>query len=143
MVFDPYLYWFTWTCINPAITVLNSLRKIIIITFSVFCLQSDRFFTALKGHGALCRLVILPYESHGYSARESIMHVLWETDRWLQKYCEANSDGDRSSNEDRSQNSTTATDNENNKALSATGGGAAHESSESGEALYTPRSLLW
>ncbi|KAK2418822.1 putative glutamyl endopeptidase, chloroplastic [Trifolium repens] len=37
-------------------------------------MQSDRFFTALKGHGALCRLVILPYESHGYSARESIMH---------------------------------------------------------------------
>ncbi|KAG0486693.1 hypothetical protein HPP92_008788 [Vanilla planifolia] len=50
-------------------------------------MQSDRFFNALKGHGALCRLVILPYESHGYSARESIMHVLWETDRWLQKYC--------------------------------------------------------
>ncbi|XP_074267857.1 putative glutamyl endopeptidase, chloroplastic [Silene latifolia] len=53
-------------------------------------MQSDRFYTALKGHGALCRLVILPYESHGYSARESIMHVLWETDRWLQKHCVAN-----------------------------------------------------
>lgn len=50
-------------------------------------MQSDRFFNALKGHGALCRLVILPYESHGYGARESIMHVLWETDRWLQKHC--------------------------------------------------------
>ncbi|XP_020690427.1 probable glutamyl endopeptidase, chloroplastic [Dendrobium catenatum] len=50
-------------------------------------MQSDRFFNALKGHGTLCRLVILPFESHGYSARESIMHVLWETDRWLQKYC--------------------------------------------------------
>ncbi|KAA8549085.1 hypothetical protein F0562_000769 [Nyssa sinensis] len=53
-------------------------------------MQSDRFFNALKGHGALCRLVILPFESHGYSARESIMHVLWETDRWLQKYCVSN-----------------------------------------------------
>ncbi|XP_045796882.1 probable glutamyl endopeptidase, chloroplastic isoform X2 [Trifolium pratense] len=53
-------------------------------------MQSDRFFTALKGHGALCRLVILPYESHGYSARESIMHVLWETGRWLHKYCVSN-----------------------------------------------------
>lgn len=53
-------------------------------------MQSDRFFNALKGHGALCRLVILPYESHGYAARESIMHVLWETDRWLQKYCVSN-----------------------------------------------------
>ncbi|XP_004229392.1 probable glutamyl endopeptidase, chloroplastic [Solanum lycopersicum] len=50
-------------------------------------MQSDRFFNALKGHGALCRLVILPYESHGYGARESIMHTLWETDRWLQKHC--------------------------------------------------------
>lgn len=53
-------------------------------------MQSDRFFNALKGQGALCRLVILPFESHGYAARESIMHVLWETDRWLQKYCVSN-----------------------------------------------------
>ncbi|GFQ01565.1 probable glutamyl endopeptidase chloroplastic [Phtheirospermum japonicum] len=44
-------------------------------------MQSDRFYNALKGHGALCRLVILPFESHGYAARESVMHVLWETDR--------------------------------------------------------------
>ncbi|KAJ4955399.1 hypothetical protein NE237_012182 [Protea cynaroides] len=53
-------------------------------------MQSDRFFNALKGHGALCRLVVLPFESHGYAARESIMHVLWETDRWLQNYCVSN-----------------------------------------------------
>lgn len=53
-------------------------------------LQSERFFGALKGHGAPCRLVILPLESHGFSARESIMHVLWEMDRWLQKYCVQN-----------------------------------------------------
>lgn len=50
-------------------------------------MQSERFFSALKGHGGLCRLVLLPLESHGFSARESIMHVLWEMDRWLQKYC--------------------------------------------------------
>jgi hypothetical protein len=53
-------------------------------------MQSDRFFDALKGHGALCRLVILPFESHVYSARESIMHLLWETGRWLHKYCVSN-----------------------------------------------------
>ncbi|CAM8903735.1 unnamed protein product [Rhodiola kirilowii] len=53
-------------------------------------MQSDRFFNALKGHGALSRLVVLPFESHGYAARESIMHVLWETDRWLQKHCVSN-----------------------------------------------------
>ncbi|KAJ6319959.1 hypothetical protein OIU78_015368 [Salix suchowensis] len=57
-------------------------------------MQSDRFFNALKGHGALSRLVILPFESHGYAARESIMHVLWETDRWLQKHCVSNSSGE-------------------------------------------------
>ncbi|KAL8236187.1 hypothetical protein R6Q59_017268 [Mikania micrantha] len=57
-------------------------------------MQSDRFFNALKGHGALSRLVILPFESHGYSSRESIMHVLWETDRWLQKYCVSKSSQD-------------------------------------------------
>uniref|UniRef100_A0A7C9AQN6 Peptidase S9 prolyl oligopeptidase catalytic domain-containing protein n=1 Tax=Opuntia streptacantha TaxID=393608 RepID=A0A7C9AQN6_OPUST len=56
-------------------------------------MQSKHFFNALKGHGALCRLVILPYESHSYSARESIMHVLWEMDRWLQKYCAPNTSG--------------------------------------------------
>ncbi|KAL8527219.1 hypothetical protein ACS0TY_005192 [Phlomoides rotata] len=62
-------------------------------------MQSDRFFNALKGHGALCRLVILPFESHGYAARESVMHTLWETDRWLQKYCLANSsDANKDSN---------------------------------------------
>ncbi|XP_045796886.1 probable glutamyl endopeptidase, chloroplastic [Trifolium pratense] len=53
-------------------------------------MQSERFFDALKGHGALCRLVILPFESHIYSARESIMHLLWETGRWLHKYCVSN-----------------------------------------------------
>jgi hypothetical protein len=37
-----------------------------------------------------CRLVILPFEQHQYAARESIMHIIWETDRWLQKYCATN-----------------------------------------------------
>lgn len=65
-------------------------------------MQSDLFFNALKGHGALCHLVILPFESHGYSARESIMHLLWETDMWLQKYCVNNSNEaiDHSSKDD-------------------------------------------
>ncbi len=49
-------------------------------------MQSERFFTALKGHGATVRLVMLPHESHGYRARESIMHMLWEMDQWLEKY---------------------------------------------------------
>jgi hypothetical protein len=49
--------------------------------------QSERFYAALKGNGALCRLVLLPLESHGYSGHESVMHCLWEMDRWLQKFC--------------------------------------------------------
>ncbi len=49
-------------------------------------LQSERLFHALRGHGATARLVMLPYESHGYSARESILHVLAEMFDWFDKY---------------------------------------------------------
>jgi dipeptidyl aminopeptidase/acylaminoacyl peptidase len=49
-------------------------------------LQSERYFNALKGLGAPVRLVMLPKESHGYRAKESIMHMLWEQDQWLDKY---------------------------------------------------------
>jgi dipeptidyl aminopeptidase/acylaminoacyl peptidase len=51
-----------------------------------FPIQSERFFAALKGHGATTRLVMLPHESHGYAARESLLHLLFETDSWLMKY---------------------------------------------------------
>jgi len=51
-----------------------------------FTLQSERLFAAINGLGGKARLVILPYESHGYSARENILHTLWETDVWLEKY---------------------------------------------------------
>ena len=49
-------------------------------------MQSERYFNALKGLGATARLVILPKESHGYNAKESILHMLWEQDEWLEKY---------------------------------------------------------
>jgi dipeptidyl aminopeptidase/acylaminoacyl peptidase len=48
-----------------------------------FPIQSERFYAALKGHGATARYVVLPHESHGYRARESLLHVLWETETWL------------------------------------------------------------
>lgn len=51
-----------------------------------YTMQSERYFNALKGLGATVRLVLLPKESHGYSARESVLHVLWEQDQWLEKY---------------------------------------------------------
>jgi dipeptidyl aminopeptidase/acylaminoacyl peptidase len=48
--------------------------------------QSERFYEALKGQGATVRLVWLPLEAHGYEARESLEHMLWEMDRWLDTY---------------------------------------------------------
>ena len=41
-------------------------------------MQSERMYNALKGLGKEARFVMLPYEGHGYRARESILHVLWE-----------------------------------------------------------------
>ena len=52
-------------------------------------MQSERYFNALKGLGAPARLVILPKESHGYRGKESILHMLWEQDQWLQRYVKA------------------------------------------------------
>lgn len=49
-------------------------------------MQSERYFNALKGLGATVRLVMLPKESHGYRAKESILHLLWEQDQWLNKH---------------------------------------------------------
>jgi dipeptidyl aminopeptidase/acylaminoacyl peptidase len=51
-----------------------------------FPIQSERMFQAMKGLGGTAKLVMLPNESHGYRARESIMHTLYETNLWLEKY---------------------------------------------------------
>ncbi|WP_299824330.1 prolyl oligopeptidase family serine peptidase [uncultured Pontibacter sp.] len=51
-----------------------------------FPIQSERYYNALKGHGVTTRLVFLPAESHGYRGKESIMHMLWEMDQWLNTY---------------------------------------------------------
>ncbi|PYS67458.1 MAG: prolyl oligopeptidase, partial [Acidobacteria bacterium] len=51
-----------------------------------FPIQSERMYQALKGHGATVRLVMLPFEAHGYSGRESIEHVLYEMITWFDKY---------------------------------------------------------
>ncbi len=57
-----------------------------------FPLQSERYFDALRGHGAVARLVMLPHESHGYRARESILHMHWEWINWLDKYLKNKAD---------------------------------------------------
>ena len=51
-----------------------------------FPVQSERFYAALKGNGANVRYVVLPFEAHGYRARESVGHTHWEMTRWLDQY---------------------------------------------------------
>jgi dipeptidyl aminopeptidase/acylaminoacyl peptidase len=51
-----------------------------------FPMQSERFYNALRGHGVTTRLVMLPHESHGYRARESIMHMHYEMSTWFDRY---------------------------------------------------------
>ncbi|MEM0578052.1 alpha/beta hydrolase family protein [Flavobacterium polysaccharolyticum] len=51
-----------------------------------FTLQTERYFQAIKGLGGPARMVILPKESHGYAAKENILHLLWEQDQFLEKY---------------------------------------------------------
>ena len=51
-----------------------------------FPMQSERFYDALRGHGATVRLVMMPHEGHGYSARESALHMHWEWLEWLDRY---------------------------------------------------------
>lgn len=51
-----------------------------------FPLQSERLYNAIKGHGGTVRYVALPLESHGYTAKESVLHTLWEMNQWMSKY---------------------------------------------------------
>ena len=51
-----------------------------------FPIQSERLFAALKGFGATARFVYLPFESHGYSGRESALTVLAEMIEWFDIY---------------------------------------------------------
>ncbi len=51
-----------------------------------FPVQTERFYAALKGTGATARYVVLPHEAHGYRARESVGHTLWEMVGWLDRH---------------------------------------------------------
>lgn len=51
-----------------------------------FPVQSERLYHALVGLGGTARYIQLPYESHGYSAWENVLHMLYETDTWLDTY---------------------------------------------------------
>jgi dipeptidyl aminopeptidase/acylaminoacyl peptidase len=49
-------------------------------------MQSEKLFEAVRGAGGQTRLVMLPLESHGYAARESVDHVLYEMVSWMETY---------------------------------------------------------
>jgi len=51
-----------------------------------FPIQSERLFSAIKGQGGTVRFVLLPLESHGYAGRESVLHMFWEMNNWLNTY---------------------------------------------------------
>ena len=69
-----------------------------------FPIQSERMFAAVKGNGGTARLVMLPYESHGYRGRESVLHVLAESidwlDRWVKPIEDPRGEGDALEDED-------------------------------------------
>ena len=56
--------------------------------------QSERLFQAVQGNGGTARLVLLPHESHGYLARESVLHVLGEQFDWLDRWLSKAAPGD-------------------------------------------------
>jgi dipeptidyl aminopeptidase/acylaminoacyl peptidase len=51
-----------------------------------FPVQSERLFQALRGNGGTSRYVVLPHESHGYRARESVLHTLAEMLEWADRW---------------------------------------------------------
>jgi dipeptidyl aminopeptidase/acylaminoacyl peptidase len=51
-----------------------------------FPMQSERLYQALAGLGGTVRYVSLPYEGHGYTARESVGQVQWEMSNWLRAH---------------------------------------------------------
>jgi dipeptidyl aminopeptidase/acylaminoacyl peptidase len=51
-----------------------------------FPIQSERLYQAIKGNGGTVRFVSLPHEAHGYAARESVEHTLYEMVTWLDKH---------------------------------------------------------
>ena len=69
--------------INEPLLLVHGMRDSNSGTFPV---QSERMFAALKGNGGNVRYVQLPLEDHGYGARESRRHVLWEMITWLDKH---------------------------------------------------------
>ena len=49
-------------------------------------LQATKLYEAIRGNGGTTRLVMLPFEPHWYSARESNEQLLYEMVRWFDTY---------------------------------------------------------
>ncbi|MCZ6674906.1 MAG: prolyl oligopeptidase family serine peptidase, partial [Verrucomicrobia bacterium] len=47
-------------------------------------MQSERLFHALNGIGGQARYIQFPNEGHSFRGYDSIMHMLWEIERWLE-----------------------------------------------------------
>jgi dipeptidyl aminopeptidase/acylaminoacyl peptidase len=75
-------FWYAHTIKEPILLIHGEADN----NSGTFPIQSERFYMALKGHGATVRYVTLPHEAHGYLARESNMHVVAETIGWLDRY---------------------------------------------------------
>jgi dipeptidyl aminopeptidase/acylaminoacyl peptidase len=82
----------TYHAMSP-FTFANRIREPILLIHGendsnsgTFPIQSERFYAALRGHGATVRYVVLPLEDHGYRARESVLHTLWEMIDWADRH---------------------------------------------------------
>jgi len=82
----------TYTAMSPFTHVRKIQEPILLIhgeaddNSGTFPVQTERFYAALKGNGATARYVVLPLEAHGYRARESVMHTLYEMVSWLDRH---------------------------------------------------------
>jgi dipeptidyl aminopeptidase/acylaminoacyl peptidase len=82
----------TYIKISPFMQADKIKRPILLIhgmaddNSGTFPVQSERMYQAIKGNGGIVRYVQLPYEAHGYLARESTEHTLWEMVTWFDKW---------------------------------------------------------
>jgi len=74
--------------INPMQVGLGVVTGSMSPVFSQGAIESTAEATnaAIQGNGGTARLVMLPLEAHGYSAKESTEHTLYEMVNWFDKY---------------------------------------------------------
>ncbi|MFD1165479.1 alpha/beta hydrolase family protein [Sphingobacterium daejeonense] len=82
----------TYDAMSP-FTYAHQIKRPLLLTHGMddensgtFPIQSERLYAAIKGHGGIVRLVMLPKEFHGYRSREGVLHTFWEQHQWLEKY---------------------------------------------------------